>query len=141
MHPKDPFKRVDLLFSRRPIRVSVDGHEIASSQTSVHLYETGLPVRYYLPLTSVEQSLLRDSETATSCPYKGDSQYYHVEIGGKKYENLFWYYKFATLECTPIAGMVCPYNEFVDIELDGELLERPKTHFSNTNVNKKPSAV
>jgi uncharacterized protein (DUF427 family) len=29
----------------------------------------------------------------------------------------------------PIAGMVAFYNEKVDVILDGELVERPTTHF------------
>ncbi len=35
------------------------------------------------------------------------------------------------------------YNEKVDIELDGKMLERPDTHFgkSKPSENKKPSAV
>lgn len=40
-----------------------------------------------------------------------------------------------------ILGLVCFYNEKVDIELDGEKLEQPKTHFSPAKPNEKPSAV
>ncbi len=90
VHPKDPFKRVDILAATRDIKVSVDGHLIAHTQMSMHLYETGLPVRYYLPLTSVDASVLRPSETKSKCPYKGEAQYWSVELGGKTYEDLFW---------------------------------------------------
>ena len=141
VHPKDPFKRVDILASVRDIRVSVDGHTIAQTQTSMHLYETGLPVRYYLPLTSVDASVLRPSETRTKCPYKGEAQYYSVEVGGKLHEDLFWYYVNPTLESMKVQGLLCPYTERVDLEVDGVKLERPTTHFGAPKENKKPSAV
>jgi uncharacterized protein (DUF427 family) len=141
VHPKDPFKRVDILQSARDIRVSVDGHTIAHTQTSMHLYETGLPVRYYIPLTSVDASVLRPSETRTKCPYKGEAEYYSVEVGGKVHEDLFWYYVNPTLESSKVQGLLCPYTERVDFEVDGVKLERPKTHFGAPKEGKKPSAV
>ena len=52
VHPKDPFKRVDILQSVREIRVSVDGHVLAQTLSSMHLYETGLPVCVSLSQTA-----------------------------------------------------------------------------------------
>lgn len=141
VHPKDPFKRVDILQSNRPITVSVDGTQIASTPTAMHLYETGLPCRFYLPLTAIDPSVLRKSDTTTKCPYKGIAEYYSVEIGGKVYEDLFWYYRAPTLECAKVEGLCCPYNERVDITLDGKKLERPKTHFGPPKKTQPPSGV
>ncbi|KAF2765987.1 DUF427-domain-containing protein [Teratosphaeria nubilosa] len=143
VHPKDPFKRIEILASARPVRVFVGGQKVAETTTSMHLYETGLPVRYYIPLTSVDPGVLRRSETRTRCPYKGESEYYSVVVGGETYEDVVWFYDRPTLESAQIAGLVCFYNEKVDIELDGEILERPVTHFgkSKPRENKKPSAV
>ena len=141
VHPKDPFKRVDILESTRPVKVSVEGQMIAKTTTSMHLYETSLPRRFYIPFTSIDASVLRPSTTKTKCPYKGDAEYYSVEINGKLHEDLFWYYRNPTLESSKVVGLCCPYNERVDIELDGEKLERPKTHFGPPKEGKKPSAV
>ncbi|KAM0430157.1 hypothetical protein ACHAPT_006165 [Fusarium lateritium] len=128
-HPKDPFKRVDILPSQRPIEVQVMGKTVAKAASSMHLFETGLPTRYYLPLASIDQSVLRKSDLRTKCPYKGEAEYYHVVVDGKEQKNLAWYYRFPTHESAAIAGLVCFYNEKVDTSLDGELLPRPKTHF------------
>lgn len=103
---------------------------MAKSTHSAHLLETSLPTRYYLPLTSVDQSVLRKSDLITQCPYKGDAEYYHVVVDGQEWKDLVWYYRLPTHESAHIAGLVCFYNEKVDIILDGELLERPKTHFA-----------
>lgn len=129
VHPKDPFRRVDILPSSRPIKISLNGITLAESPSSVHLLETGLPTRYYLPLASVNQEYIRQSNLITKCPYKGDAEYYDVVIDGQSFPSLVWYYRLPTLESAGIAGLVCFYNEKVDITLDGKLLERPKTHF------------
>ncbi|RBR20890.1 uncharacterized protein FIESC28_05042 [Fusarium coffeatum] len=130
VHAKDPYKRVDILRSERPVEVKVAGKTVAKTESSMHLLETSLPTRYYLPLTAVDQTFLRKSNLKTKCPYKGEAEYYHVVVDGKTYENLVWYYNHPTHESGAIAKMVCFYNEKVDIILDGELLERPKTKFA-----------
>ncbi|KAK3048124.1 hypothetical protein LTR09_010463 [Extremus antarcticus] len=140
VHPKDPFKRIDILASTRTIKVSVSGKQIAYTETAIHLYETGLPARFYIPLTSIDPTVLRPSTTRTKCPYKGEAEYYSVEIDGKLHEDLFWYYTRPTVESSKVEGLVCPYNERVDIELDGVKLERPKTHFGKPKDGKKPEA-
>ena len=141
VHPKDPFKRVDILQSTRDIKVFVDGQVVAKTQSSMHLYETGLPVRFYIPLTAIDASVLRPSTTKTKCPYKGEAEYYSVEVNGKLHEDLFWYYRNPTLESSKVQGLCCPYSERVDIELDGVKLDRPKTHFGPPKESKKPSAI
>jgi uncharacterized protein (DUF427 family) len=130
VHPKDPFKRIETLPSTRTVEVKIEGVTVAKSASSVHLLETGLPTRYYLPLTSVVQGTLRKSNLVTKCPYKGEAEYYNIVVGGVEKENLVWYYRTPTHESAAVAGLVCFYNEKVDILLDGELLERPKTWFS-----------
>src|SRR5215472_1752183 len=52
-HPRDPHKRVDILASSRHVRVVMDGVTVAESARPHILFETGLPPRYYLPLTDV----------------------------------------------------------------------------------------
>ena len=51
------------------------------------------------------------------------------------------YYTHPTLESNKVEGLICPYNERVDIELDGQKLERPDTHFGKSKVGQKPSIV
>lgn len=44
---------------------------------------------------------------------------YNVVVNGKEYKDLIWWYKTPTVECSPIAGHLCFYNERVDIYIDG----------------------
>ncbi|KAF2455990.1 hypothetical protein BDY21DRAFT_373072 [Lineolata rhizophorae] len=132
VHPKDPFKRVDLLASTRKIDIKLDNQLVASSSSAIHLLETGLPTRYYLPLTSVvDPAMLQPSSLRTKCPYKGEAEYYNVVLRGADgvAENLVWYYTRPTVECEGIAGQICFYNEKVDVYVDGVLQPRPKTQF------------
>jgi uncharacterized protein (DUF427 family) len=130
VHARDPFTRVDILPSSRHIEVVVDGVEVADSRNGRFLYETGLPTRYYLPKTDVRMDFLEQTDLHTECPYKGVAGYYDVVVNGTRHENIVWWYPFPAEESSRIAGMVSFYNERVDIYVDGELEERPKTMFS-----------
>lgn len=123
-HPKDPYKRIDILHSTRDIRVGIDGITLAESSAPLFLLETTLRTRHYLPPTSVNWEFLRKSDLETLCPYKGRANYYHVVVNGREYPNLVWYYRYPTSESAPIAGHMCFYNEKVDIWIDGEKEER-----------------
>ena len=131
VHPRSPYKRVDAIRSNRPVRVEIDGVVLADAQTSVMVFETGLPTRYYVDPTSVHMRFLRPSAKRSQCPYKGiTGGYWSVETNGTTVEDVAWSYLFTTAAMTPIAGLVAFLNEKVDIFIGGELQARPVTHFS-----------
>ena len=74
--------------------------------------------------------LLEPTDSVTSCPYKGNARYWTVLAGGARHEDLAWGYDFPLPESIGVAGLVCFYNEKVDLYVDGVLEERPKTVFS-----------
>jgi uncharacterized protein (DUF427 family) len=84
-HPRDPFHRVDTRASRRRVTVKVDGRTIADTNSPVALFETGLPVRWYVPRADIDRNALSESEKHTVCPYKGTASYVsagdHADIG------------------------------------------------------------
>ena len=129
-HPRDPYKRVDILASSRHVRIEVDGVTIAESSQPRILFETGLPSRDYIPLTDVRMDLLLPSATESHCPYKGTASYWSVDTGQAIHEDIVWMYRAPLPESQKVAGLACLYNEKVDLYLDGELQERPRTHFS-----------
>jgi uncharacterized protein (DUF427 family) len=130
VHPRSPYTRVDALRSNRPVRVELDGVVLADACSSVMVFETALPTRYYLSRTDVDFAHLVSTATVTACPYKGTtSSYWSVQAGGTVHADLAWSYDFPTRQLLPIAGLIAFYNEKVDIILDGQRLERPQTHF------------
>ncbi len=121
---------MDILASSRHIRVEIDGVTVADSRQPRILFETGLPPRYYLPLTDLRMDLLRSSDTVSHCPYKGTAGYWSVDTGQAVHTDAVWIYRTPLPESQKVAGLACFYNEKVDIYLDGELQDRPRTHFS-----------
>lgn len=132
VHPRNPYTRVDALRSTRPVRVALEGVVLAESSSPVMVFETGLPTRYYLNRTEVHFEHLVPSPTVSRCPYKGTTTgYWSVMVGGATHDDLAWSYDFPTRQLLPIAGLVAFYNEKVDVYVDGVLLERPHTDFSD----------
>jgi uncharacterized protein (DUF427 family) len=74
--------------------------------------------------------LLMPSTTVSHCPYKGQAEYWSLQAGGSLLADLAWSYRMPLPESQKVAGLVAFYNEKVDIYVDGELQERPRTHFS-----------
>lgn len=129
VHPRDPYKRVDILHSSRQVGIEIDGVTLAETHSPTLLFETSLPTRYYIPKTDVRFDLLTPTDRTTECPYKGAAQYWSVDANGTRHENIVWSYQFPTLESAKIAGLMCFYNEKVDTYVDGELEERPIRSF------------
>jgi uncharacterized protein (DUF427 family) len=127
VHPRDPYTRVDILASSRHVRVVVDGETVADSRQPRILFETGLPPRFYLPLTDVRMDLLTPSHTETHCPYKGTATYWHLDVNGHHYDDFVWIYRTPLPESQKIAGLAAFYNEKVDLYIDGELQGGPRT--------------
>ena len=130
VHPRSPEVRVDALASSRHVRVLIDGEVVADSTRPIVLFETGLPTRYYLPKTDVRLDLLSPTETSSACPYKGWANYWSVKVNESVHDDIIWGYRTPLPESEAIAGLLCFYNEKVDLEIDGVLIERPETKFS-----------
>ena len=130
VHPRSPEVRIDTLPSSRRVRVLVDEEVIAESDRPTLLFETHLPTRYYLPQSDVRMEMLTPTESRTGCPYKGFARYWNVTTATATHDDLAWGYPTPLPESEGIAGMVCFYNEKVDLEIDGVRLERAHTKFS-----------
>ena len=130
VHPRNPYARVDVLASSRHVWVLVDGEVVADSVHPTILFETNLPPRYYLPQTDVDMTKLTPTDTETGCPHKGFAHYWTVTTATGSHEDLAWGYRTPLPESLGIGGLVCFYNEKVDMEIDGVAVERPRTHFS-----------
>jgi len=132
VHPRDPHHRVDACRSSRHVRVVIGGETVAASDRPVLVFETGLPVRYYLPKTDVRLDLLTPTDTVTRCPYKGQARYWSATAGDTTVEDAAWSYTYPLPAVSTIAGHVCFFQERVDeIWVDGEQVERPQTPWSS----------
>lgn len=129
-HPRSPYVRIDALRSSRDVRIGIDGTEVARSVRPTLLFETHLQTRYYLPAPDVRLDLLRPSETTSHCPYKGEASYYSVKVDGRLHPDIAWYYTSPLAESAPIAGLICFFDEKVDVTVGGVDHDRPNTKFA-----------
>jgi uncharacterized protein (DUF427 family) len=126
IHARPTDHRVDALRSDRHIEVFVNGEKVADSIRPVALFETHLPTRWYLPYADVRTDLLTPSETITRCPYKGTARYFsHRDL-----PDAAWSYPDPIPENPKIKDLICFFDERVDMMIDGERVERPRTPWS-----------
>jgi uncharacterized protein (DUF427 family) len=129
-HAKDPYHRIDAYPSSRLVRVRLDGELLAESRRAVALFESNLPTRWYLPREDVRARLV-PTDTVTTCAYKGKAAYYAVELdSGERIPDLVWSYPEPLRDGLAVKGLLCFFNERVDLELDGQVQQRPETAWS-----------
>jgi uncharacterized protein (DUF427 family) len=129
-HPRDPFKRIDILSCHRRVEVSLDGTALASTDNALLLLETHLPVRYYIPPDDVVSPLLTRSETRSTCAYKGHATYVSTADGLQEGRDIGWTYSRPLDDALRVRDHVAFWNERTDIRVDGELQRRPVTPWS-----------
>lgn len=127
VHVRDPYHRVDAFATSRLVRVSLDGVTLAESTAAKMLCESGLPVRYYLPLADVRLELLEPSTLVTQCAYKGTAHHWSANVGGTLHADVAWSYgdREVMPEGEAIRGRISFYNERTDLEIDGMRVARP----------------
>ncbi|MFC7619604.1 DUF427 domain-containing protein [Microlunatus sp. GCM10028923] len=129
-HPRDPFKRIDVRQGSRHVVISRDGQPLAESRRPKLLFETHIPPRYYLPAEDVRQDLLIPSDTRTECAYKGTARYWSARLPGGVVPDLCWSYEEPLSDAVEVRGLICFFDERVDLTLDGIPQPRPVTPWS-----------
>ena len=131
-HPHDPFDRIDCLLSSRHVRISTGGRVLAESSRAVLLFETPLPVRYYLPRADVAMDLLEPSGLRTVCAYKGRASYWSARVGDRVVPDIAWSYEDPLHDALPVRDRIAFFTERLDVEVDGTAVPRPVTPWSRT---------
>lgn len=117
-HPRDPYNRVDAIPSSRHIIVrSQDGITLAETHAPVLVYETELPIRYYIPPQDVDFDKLEPLAERSSCPYKGFADnYWQLPGTGKP---VAWSYPDPVPNLAVVTDYVAFYQERTTIVVDG----------------------
>jgi uncharacterized protein (DUF427 family) len=116
---KDPYHRVDTRRTDSHVVVRAGGEVVAESDRALLLFETGLPVRAYLPLEDVRQELLTPTDTQTVCPYKGTASYWSLTVGGETYDDVVWTYSDPVApEARAIDGLVSFLGDGIEVDID-----------------------
>lgn len=61
---------------------------------------------HYFPRDAVDPAVLRDSQTRTTCPWKGEASYHSIEVDGQVNRDAAWYYPTPKPAAAEIAGRI-----------------------------------
>jgi uncharacterized protein (DUF427 family) len=61
---------------------------VLAESDSVQLVEGNV----YFPPDSVKGEYFKESKTQSTCPWKGQAHYYHIDVKGQKNTDAAWYY-------------------------------------------------
>lgn len=104
--------------TRKHVTVRVNGELVAETDDALTLQESTYPAVQYIPARDVVASVLRDSDTQTYCPYKGDASYHHViTASGDTVEDALWTYREPYPAVADIAGHVAFYADKADVSI------------------------
>lgn len=106
--------RIELHPVNQRVQVRVDGKLLADSTNTLELRERGYPPRHYIPREDVRMDLLTLSETATHCPFKGNTVYFSLD----DHKDIAWSYD------QPIEGMRTIAGRVAFVGVGVEKLER-----------------
>ena len=128
-HPHDPFQRIDVRRTSRRVQLMLGDTVLADSRRASMLFETMLPVRYYLPPEDVVAEL-HPSATKTYCAYKGEATYRSAVTAGGLLHDIAWRYENPLVDASEVRGLVAFFDERVDLMVDGVARPRPLTPWS-----------
>jgi uncharacterized protein (DUF427 family) len=63
---------------------------------------------HYFPRDSINKNYFKDSNTQSTCPWKGLASYYNIVVNGKVNQDAAWYYT----DPKPAAGNIKNYVAF-----------------------------
>ena len=96
------------------VRVRFSGKTIADTMRALTLKEASYPAVQYIPRADVKMELLKKTEHASHCPYKGDASYFSIASDDKTAENAAWSYEEPYPAMAEIGGYLAFYPRRVD---------------------------
>jgi|SRR6201997_2425086 uncharacterized protein (DUF427 family) len=100
----------------RHVTVRVNGEPVADTDAALTLQESTYAAVQYIPLSDVNRDLLRPTDTATYCPYKGDASYFSVVTSaGDTIDDVIWTYEQPYEAVAEIAGHVAFYPDKAEV--------------------------
>lgn len=98
--------------------VRVGDQVVADTTAALALRESNYPATQYIPLADVDPAFLKETDTSTYCPYKGDASYYTLVTADGEVKDAIWTYREPYPAVAEIAGHVAFYPDKVRISQD-----------------------
>lgn len=106
----------------RRVVVRAGDQVIADSAHALTLQESTYPAVQYIPITDVDEVVLRTSDTTTYCPFKGEASYYSVVTPEGEITDAIWTYETPYPAVADIAGHVAFYPHRVQITVTADVV-------------------
>ena len=97
------------------VRVIWHGRTIGDSKTALELREANYPPVVYVPRADMDMSALERTARVTTCPYKGEANYYSITDGKARDDNAVWTYELPKAEVGEIGSHLAFYPDKVEI--------------------------
>lgn len=108
------------------IRIVVSGQELVATTAAYRVLETSHPPTYYLPPGDFDRSLLVAGVGRSFCEWKGQAQYWSVQVGDRVIENCGWSYPNPTARFAAIKDYLALYCAAMDACYVGEEQAKPQ---------------
>jgi len=97
------------------VRVVWRGRKIGESVRALELAEAGYKPVAYVPREDVDMSVFERNDRVTTCPYKGEANYFTLHDGEARDENAVWTYEKPKAEVAEIASHLAFYPSRVEV--------------------------
>jgi uncharacterized protein (DUF427 family) len=91
---------------------------IADTTNALTLREASYPAVQYVPLADIDPQVLRRSDSASYCPFKGDASYFTLVTADGEIADAVWTYEQPYPAVTQIAGHAAFYPDRVQISVE-----------------------
>jgi uncharacterized protein (DUF427 family) len=101
------------------VRVTWHGRTIGDSKSALELREANYPPVVYVPRADMDMSALERAARVTTCPYKGEANYYSITDGKARDDNAVWTYELPITGVGEIGSHLAFYPDKVEITRGG----------------------
>lgn len=110
-HRKMPDHKVEEQRLQKRMQVEVDGRVIADSSDVILVREDRHPDRYYFPRSDISMDLMERTSSTSKCPFKGEANYYSLNIGDHHLDDAAWTYEDPYEEHAALKDRVAFYDD------------------------------
>lgn len=114
----------------KPVRIIFNHELIADTRRAKRILETSHPPNYYIPLDDIKTNYLTLSTHTTYCEWKGQANYYNLQVGDRQAPNAAWDYPEISPLYEDLRGYVGFYPGPMDAcYIDGEKVQPQSGNF------------
>jgi uncharacterized protein (DUF427 family) len=97
------------------VRIVWRGRTIGETTRALELIEAGYKPVAYISREDVDMSVLERSDRVTTCPYKGEANYFTIRDAEHRDDNAVWTYERPKSEVVEIASRLAFYPSRVEL--------------------------